>query len=58
MAEIISNEELFFSNMMEIQAIIKILTKKGITTEDEILEDVKKLKVEMEEKIRKAGGEN
>ena len=58
MAEIISNEELIFSNMMEIQAIIKILTKKGITTEDEILEEVKKLKVGMEEKIRKAGGEN
>ena len=44
--------------MIEIQAIIKILTKKGITTEDEILEEVKKLKVGMEEKIRKAGGEN
>jgi hypothetical protein len=58
MAEIISNEELIFSNMMEIQALIKILTKKGITTEDEILDEVKKLKAEMENKIKKMGREN
>ena len=58
MSEIISNEELIFSNMIEIQAIIKILTKNGITTEDEILAEVKKLKVEMEEKIKKMGREN
>ena len=58
MAEIISNEELIFSNMIEIQGIIKILTKKGITTEDEILEEVKKLKAEMEAKIKKMGREN
>ena len=58
MSEIVSNEELIFSNMLEIQALIKILTKKGITTEDEILDEVKKLKAEMEEKIRKSGREN
>jgi hypothetical protein len=58
MSEIISNEELIFSNMMEIQAIVKILTKKGITNEGEILAEVKKLKTEMEEKIRKSGREN
>ena len=58
MSEIISNEELIFSNMIEIQAIIKILTKKGITTEDEILDEVKLLKAEMEEKIKKSGREN
>ena len=58
MSEIVSNEELIFSNMLEIQALIKILTKKGITTEDEILDEVKKLKVEMEEKIKKMSKEN
>ncbi len=58
MSEIISNEELIFSNMMEIQALIKILSKKGITTEYEILDEVKKLQVEMEEKIKKMGREN
>ena len=58
MSEIISNQELLVSNMLEIQALIRILQKKGITTEDEILEEVKKLQVEMEEKIKKMGREN
>ena len=44
--------------MLEIQALIRILKKKGITTEDEILEEVKALKVEMDEKIKKMGREN
>ena len=56
--QIISNEDLIVSNMLEIQALIRILKKKGITTEDEILEEVKALKVQMEEKIRKMGREN
>ncbi len=53
MSEIVSNQELLVSNMLEIQALIRILKKKGITTEDEILEEAKTLKVEMDEKIRK-----
>jgi len=44
--------------MLEIQALIRILTRKGITDEDEILTEVKKLQVEMEEKIKKSGREN
>ena len=48
MSEIISNQELLVSNMLEIQALIRILQNKGITTEDEILEEVKALKIEME----------
>jgi len=44
--------------MLEIQALVRILKKKGITTEDEILEEVKALKVEMDEKIKKMGREN
>ena len=39
----VSNEELLVSNMLEIQALIRILEKKGITNQDEILEEVKKL---------------
>ncbi len=53
MAEIISNQELLVSNMLEIQALIRILERKGITNYDEILEEVKKLQVEKEEKIKK-----
>ena len=58
MSEIISNQELLVSNMLEIQALIRILKRKGITDEDEILMEVKKLKAEMEEKVRKSGREN
>jgi len=36
--EIVTNQELLVSNMLEIQALIRILNRKGITTEDEILE--------------------
>ena len=57
-SEIVSNQELIFSNMLEIQDIIRILKRKGITDENEILEEVKKLKVEMEETLRKSGREN
>ncbi len=58
MSEIISNQELLVSNMLEIQALIRIRKRKGITDENEILDEVKKLQVEMEEKIRKSGREN
>ena len=58
MSEIISNQELLVSNMLEIQALIRILSRKEITTEDEILEEVKKNQVEMEEKVKKMGREN
>jgi len=56
--QVISNQELSVSNMLEIQVLIRILQKKGITTEDEILEEVKKIKVELDEKIRKMKREN
>ena len=57
-SEIINNQELLVSNMLEIQALIRILERKGITNYDEILEEVKKLQVEMEEKIKKMGRAN
>jgi len=38
--------------------LIRILERKGITNHDEILDEVKKLQVEMEEKIKKLGREN
>lgn len=50
--QIVTNQELLVSNMLEIQALIRILTRKGITDEDEILEEIKKLKVELEQKIK------
>ena len=56
--QIVSNEELIASNMIEIQAIIRILSQKGIATEDEILREVQKLKIEMDGLVKKMSKEN
>lgn len=53
--KIVFNQGLIISNMLEIQALIRILIKKGITNEDEVLEDVKALQLEMNEKIKRWG---
>jgi hypothetical protein len=55
---LITDQELLVSNMLEIQAVIKILTRKGITTEDEILEEIIKLRDEVNEKVKSLGKEN
>jgi len=56
--QIVSNQELLVSNMLEIEAVIKILTRKGIMTEDEILEEIIKLRDEVNEKVKSLGKEN
>ena len=56
--QIVTNQELLVNNMIEIQAIIRILKQKGITTEEEILREVKKLQVEMDELVNKMSKEN
>jgi len=55
---LITDQELLVSNMLEIQAVIKILTRKGITSEDEIMEEIIKLQDEVNEKVKKMGKEN
>ena len=56
--QLVSYEELLTTQMLQREAIARILEKKGITTQDEILEEVKALKVEMDEKIKKMGRVN
>jgi hypothetical protein len=55
---LVSWEELALSTMLEVQALIKILERKGLITEDEILKEVEEVKKEMEKKIRRMGREN
>ena len=55
---LVSWEELAVSTMLEVQAIIKILERKGLVTKDEILKEVEVVKKEMEEEIRRMGREN
>lgn len=56
--KIVTNEELLVSNMLEIQDIIRILTRNGITNEDEVMQEFIKLQNEMDEKVKKMGKEN
>ena len=55
---LISNNDLIYTNMLQIEAIMRVLVKKGITTEEEVMNEIIKLKMEMEEKIRKGSLEN
>jgi len=56
--QIVTNEELLLSNMMEIQAIMRILERKGITNQKEIMDEIIQLKREMEEKIKSSSAQN
>jgi len=51
--KLVTNEELILSNMLEIQALIRILERKGITTQSEILEEVVKVKDELEAQVKR-----
>ena len=41
--EIVTKEELVYSNMMQIEAITRLLVKKGIVTKDELQAEYKEL---------------
>jgi hypothetical protein len=58
MSETLNNTDQVVSNMFEIQAIIRLLERKGIINQVEILGEVIKLQAEMGEKVRKSGEEN
>ena len=51
--ETVSYEDLVYSNMIQIEAITRLLIKKGVISKDELLEEVK---VTNAEQHRKAGG--
>ncbi len=49
----ISYEEIAYSNMMSIEAIVSLLTRKGLITQQEILDELKAIRVRDEkEKIK------
>lgn len=43
--EMVTLEELILSNMYTQEALINVLIKKGIVTNDEIIEEIKRLRV-------------
>ena len=40
--QLVTNQELIITNMLEINALIRILKRKGITDEEEVLKEVEK----------------
>ena len=48
----ISFEELAYSNMLQVQALVELLEEKGLLTRHEVLERVKQLRAEMAGKRR------
>jgi len=50
--EIVSIEELAYSNMMEQEAMMRLLMKKGIISKEEFLDELKLVVGEMEGKQR------
>ena len=45
--ETVSWEEISYSNMMEQEALLRLLVKKGIVTKEEFLEEMRALKKEL-----------
>mgnify|MGYP001214164560 FL=1 len=41
----IAYEEIAYSNMMSIEAIVSLLTRKGLITQQEILDELKAIRV-------------
>ena len=50
--------ELISVNSDKLDALIRVLAKKGITTESEIFQEIGNMRKELDEKIRKLVGEN
>ena len=53
MPKSVRNEKLIYTNMMQLEGIIRLLDKKKIISSLEILEEVEKLESEMQNKIKK-----
>ena len=53
--ETVSYEDLVYSNMIQIEAITRLLVGKGIILETELLEEVRVLNAEQHEKAQRIG---
>ncbi len=46
----VSIQEIAISNMISIEALVRILVKKGAVTQEEILEEIRQVKLDQEAK--------
>ena len=47
--ETVTYKEIAYSNMMSIEALVSLLTRKGLITEQEILDELKAIRVRDEQ---------
>lgn len=47
----VSQEDLIYTNMIQIEAITRLLVKKGVITKDALLEEVKAVNPEQHQKV-------
>ena len=45
--EVVTTEEIAHSNMLQIEAILRLLVKKGVITNQEFLDEMRELREEM-----------
>jgi arginine repressor len=57
-SEVVNWEELTTTNMLQIEAIVRILEREGITTQAEILDEIKKIELEMEQQMKNSSRMN
>jgi len=50
--QIVTTEEIALSNMYQLEAMIRVLEQKGVLTKQEVLEELKVMKREDEERAR------
>lgn len=48
--EVVTAEEITNSNMFQIEALLRLLVKKGVITQQKYIEELKGLKIEMAKK--------
>ena len=51
---IVPLDELIASNVLQLEAIVRILVRKVITTEDEILDELRRVQSEMNDKLNQS----
>lgn len=48
----VSFEELAFSNMLSIEALVRVLIRKGIITQEEILQEIREIQKDQNKQVQ------
>ena len=56
--ETVTLEDLVYAEMIQSEAIVRLLVKKGIISQEELMEEVKAVNVEQQAKVGEANNPN